>query len=208
MLELFLGKIEFIQPLITTLGIFSYLLVMLLASLESVPVFGTFTPGTLMLLMVGLIASQGQISLVLVVIFATLGGVIGDSAGYYLGRYGRGFIKDNEGILRTSHLEQGKSFFNKHGGKSVFIGRFVGPLRPIIPLIAGMTEMNFKRYIILNITSAFLWAFLYVNLGYFFGQQIKFMDSIISRLGLAATLLIVLVAGYVFYRNRKKSLGI
>ncbi len=208
MLELFLGKIEFIEPLIATLGIFSYLLVMLLASWESVPVFGTFTPGTLMLLMVGLIASQGQISLVLVVVFATLGGVIGDSAGYYLGRYGRGFIKDNEGVLRTSHLEQGKAFFNKHGGKSVFIGRFVGPLRPIIPLIAGMTVMNFKRYIFLNVTSAFLWAFLYLSLGYYFGQHIKFIDSVISRVGLIATLLIVLGGLYVFYRHRKKSLGI
>lgn len=208
MLELFLGKIEFIQPLIATLGIFSYLLVMLLASLESVPVFGTFTPGTLMLLMVGLIASQGQISLALVVIFATIGGVIGDSAGYYLGKYGSRFIKDNEGILKTSHLEQGQVFFNKHGGKSVFIGRFVGPLRPIIPLIAGMIKMNFKRYIVLNVTSAFLWAFLYVNLGYYFGHQIKFIDSVISRVGLIASLVVVTGVVYVFYRHRKKSLGI
>jgi membrane protein DedA with SNARE-associated domain len=208
MLELFVGKIEYLQPIIVVLGLWSYLLIMLLSALESAPVLGTFTPGTLVLLFYGLLASQGQLNILPIILFATLGGVLGDTCGYFLGKYGRRFVREHKGLLQKGHLDIGQVYFSKHGGKSVFAGRFIGPIRPIIPMVAGMVEMNFKKFFFLNITSAFLWAFLYVNLGFIFGNQIEFIDSIISKLGLVASIIIVSVAGYYFHKYRKKSLSV
>lgn len=206
MLELFAGKLDILGPFILALGFWVYACIVLLSALESAPVLGTFTPGTLMLLFLGFLVSQGQLSFVPVILFATLGGVIGDTAGYFVGKYGRSFIKENKGLLRTGHLESGKTYFSKHGGKSVFLGRFIGPIRPIIPLVAGMVHMSFRRFALLNVSSAFLWASLYVALGYIFGNQIELIDSIVSRVGAVATALIVLVCGYLFHIHRKKKL--
>ncbi len=204
MLELFVGKIDVLAPLLLSLGLWVYAFVFLLAILESAPVLGTFTPGTLMLLFIGLLCSQGHILVLPAILFATLGGIAGDSAGYYLGRYGRNFIKENKGLLRTGHLDIGKTYFYKHGGKSVFLGRFIGPIRPIIPLIAGMVHMSFRRFFVLNVASALLWASLYIACGFLFGNHIEFIDSLISKIGLVTTLIIGCAAIYFFNKYRKE----
>ncbi|HEY1037500.1 MAG TPA: DedA family protein [Candidatus Paceibacterota bacterium] len=203
MLELFVGKIDVLAPIIMSLGIWLYAVIFAFAVFESAPVIGTFTPGTLVLLLLGFLGSLGQLELLPALIFATLGAIAGDSAGYFLGKYGRGFIKENKGLLRTGHLDIGKAYFYKHGGKSVFLGRFVGPIRPIIPLVAGMVHMSFRRFFLLNVSSALLWAALYIALGYTFGNQIELIDSMVSRVGLGATMVVVLAAGYAFHRYRK-----
>jgi undecaprenyl-diphosphatase len=195
-----------VLPVVNQIGLWFYIIVVLVALLESTILIGTFVPGTVILLFFGFTASQGDISLLWVICATILGAVIGDFISYAFGRYGSGFVQENKGLLRVSHVEIGKAFFVKHGGKSVLLGRFVGPLRQIIPFIAGAVHMPYLRFIYLNVTGAFLWAVSYVLLGYYFGANWKLIDKIVSRVGIVLSLLLVIGVAYAFHYRRKKRL--
>lgn len=197
-----------VLPVVAQIGIWFYILVALMALLESTILIGTFVPGTVILLFFGFTASQGEVSLLGVIVATSIGAVIGDFISYGFGRYGRGFVHDNKGLLRMSHVEVGKAFFVKHGGKSVLLGRFVGPLRQIIPFIAGAVHMPYWRFIYLNVTGAFLWAISYIILGYYFGANWKLIDTVISRVGIAFSILIIVGILYAFHKRRNKKLEV
>jgi undecaprenyl-diphosphatase len=177
-----------------------------MALLESTFLIGTFVPGTVILLFFGFTASQSDISLSWVIIATSIGAVMGDFISYFIGRYGIGFVKENKGFLRISHIEIGKAFFGKHGGKSVLLGRFVSPLRQIIPFIAGAVHMSYRRFIYLNVAGAFLWAICYVLLGYYFGANWQLIDKVIKRVGIIVTAMLVGAAIYFFNRRRERRL--
>jgi membrane protein DedA with SNARE-associated domain len=107
--------------------------------------------------------------------------------------------------MRDGFLEKGKVFFENHGGKSVFLGRFMGPLRPIIPFVAGAMHMRVRRFLFWNITSAFFWSIFYLYLGYFFGEVWASVEKWTGRisLGLIAIFLIA-VAIHFYYKYRGK----
>ncbi len=189
-------------PSIASHGHWVYAIVFLSTIIESTPVIGTFTPGTLFLLFFGYMAGQGYGHLGIYILFITLGGVAGDIAAYLLGKYGKRFFKEHNKILKLGHLEAGKAFFARHGGKSVFFGRFVGVVRPIVPLVAGSVGMSWRRFLGWNILSAFLWATLYTSLGYFFGTHFRYIDDIISNVGLFLTF--CLVVGACIYWKKDK----
>ncbi len=193
-----------IIPLIDAMGNWFYVLMFLIAVIESTFLIGTFIPGTIVMLFFGFAASQGHISILWTIFFTALGAIVGDFISYYIGRYGRSFIKENKGLLRMSHIEIGKAFFLKHGGKSVILGRFVSPIRQIIPFVAGMVHMSYRRFIYLNIFGAILWAVAYLCLGFYFGAYWRFIDKIVSRIGLIITLACVAISLYVFHFQRER----
>jgi membrane protein DedA with SNARE-associated domain len=155
--------------LIQQLGVWGYAIIFLIAMLESLVVFGIFIPGTVFMLFAGLLSSQGYMNIGILILITTIGSILGDSLGYNLGIHGNKFFKDENYFLKISYLEWGEKFFQEHGGKSVFLARFVGPLRPIVPFIAGLSKMPQPQFLFWNITSAFLWSVLYLLAGYFFG---------------------------------------
>lgn len=195
-----------ILPVVNQIGGWFYVIVAAVALLESTIIVGTFVPGTIILLFFGFTASQGDISLFWVIMATSIGAVVGDFISYYVGRFGSGFIKENKGLLRTSHVDIGKAFFAKHGGVSVLLGRFVSPIRQIIPFIAGAVHMTYQRFLYLNITGAFLWAISYILLGYYFGANWRLIDKIIARVGIVITLILVGAAIYFFNRRRERRL--
>ncbi len=182
-----------------------FIIAFLATILESTPVLGTFTPGTLFLLFFGYIASMQDVNLALVVLVATLGSITGDVIGYLLGRYAGGWMVKHKKILKIGHIEQGRAFFSKHGGKSILIGRFVGPIRPMVPLIAGSVHMRFSTFIFWNILGGFLWSTLYLTLGYFFGAYAREIEHVVSRTGLIILGVGVMIGVwyYVKYKKRK-----
>ncbi len=195
-----------VLPVVDQIGIWFYILAGLIAFIESTIILGTFIPGTVILLFFGFTASQGDVKLIWVLLAITLGAVLGDFISYAIGRYGTGFIKENKGLLRTSHIDIGKAFFVKHGGKSVILGRFISPIRQVIPFIAGVVFMPQKRFMYLNICGALLWSISYILVGYYFGTNWNLIEKIISRIGIVLTLVLVVGGIYLFNRNRKKRL--
>lgn len=182
-----------IIPIADSIGLYTYAIVFMVAALESTPIIGTFTPGTLMLVFFGFLVSMTNVLLIPCIFAAVLGAVVGDYVGYLLGRYGSRFFKEHKGLLRLSHLELGKAYFAKHGGKSIFIGRFVGPIRPIVPLVAGATRMSMRRFLPLNIASALLWATLLITVGYFVGEQWRSAEHIFAPISILGGIIIVAV---------------
>lgn len=142
-----------------------------LAFIESAPFIGLFIPGATLIYVGGIIASQGALNTWDIIVFATIGAIIGDFFSYLLGRWGGNWIKDKK-IINQSLLNKGEYFFLKYGNKSVFWGRFFGPVRAIIPFIAGLSKMKKAPFVFWNILSATGWAMLNVFTGYFSGTII------------------------------------
>ena len=182
-----------------------YVLVFVAAILESTPVIGTFTPGTMFLLLFGVVAGKGYGSLGLMITLSTIGGVIGDLLSYILGKYGRRFFKEHNRILKLSHIESGEAFFAKYGRRSIIFGRFVGPIRPIVSLIAGAIRMPLGRFLLWNIPGALVWSGLYITLGYAFGSNVALIERVMSRVGAVFSLAVLIAAGiYIYFRKRSK----
>ena len=168
---------NFLLPTLEGLGRLGYWLVLLISFLESLPFIGTIFPGSTLVIFAGLLASQGHFSIFILIFFAAVGAILGDVLSYFLGTRGKDFFKNENKFLKLSHLEKGEEFFRKHGNKSVFLGRFIGFLRPIVPFVAGLSKMDKAKFLLWNITSAFLWSIFYLSIGYFFGGAIDIIGK-------------------------------
>jgi len=164
---------DFLNSLLPTIEhfrILGYWIVLFVSLLESLAFVGIAVPGTIFIVLVGFVSSKGLLDLGDLIWFSAIGAIIGDVLSYYLGSHIKKFFKDDSKIFKSRYLEKGKSFFNKYGGRSIFLGRFVGPIRPIIPFVAGMFKMDKKKFLSWNIFSGFIWATTFLLIGYFFGQ--------------------------------------
>lgn len=176
--------LNFLTPTIESLGGFGYWLVFLIAFCESFAFVGTLIPGSILIYLVGFLSARGYFDIITLIWFTTAGAILGDGSSYLLGTKGKDFFKNENKLLKLSHLEKGEEFFRKHGPKSVFLGRFIGPLRPIIPFIAGLSRMDRKTFFLWNISSAFLWSVSHLLVGYFFGGAIDVIEAWTTRAGI------------------------
>lgn len=137
---------------------------------ESLVILGLIIPGTVMMTAVGTLAGAGIINPWQTMVWAILGAIAGDSLSYRIGYHFRERLPQTWPFRKYPQvLGKGEEFFKKHGGKSVFIGRFVGPVRPVVPVIAGMLSMKPSKFLIANVVSAFLWAPFYMFPGMLLG---------------------------------------
>ncbi len=147
------------------------LMVALISLLESLALVGLLVPGVVLITAAASLAGHEAIALPWLTGAALLGAILGDSISYLLGYHHREQVTNRWPLsIHPEWLERGVLFFERYGIHSVFIGRFVGPVRPIIPLIAGMMRMPKRTFLWANITSAALWAPAYVLPGYLLGR--------------------------------------
>lgn len=179
----------------------SYWVVGLVALLESVVVVGFVMPGALVVVLAGFLAAKGVVDVGGIVLFAAVGAVIGDVVSYYLGRRGATFFKEGNRLLTPRLLARGETFLKNHGDKGIFLGRFLGPIRPLVPFVAGMFNMSKVRFLIWNILSAIVWAGLYALLGFFFGHAWQVIAIWSTRA--VIFLLAILIVLFVIYLIRR-----
>ena len=182
-----------------------YSLVFIVSFLESFAFVGEFVPGAVFSVGSGYLASKGVINIYTTIASAVLGAVFADIASFYLAVWFYGDFKD-KAILRKHDkiIEKGIEFFKKYGGISVFFGRFVGALRPVVPFLAGVFKMNRLEFFIWAITSGILWGIAYVGVGYFFGSRWGYVSSVLSRVN-TSVLLILLLIGVLYLLRSKKN---
>ncbi len=166
--------------------------VFLVALSESLVVVGLVVPGTVLMFGIGVLVGSGNLGLWETLVWAFAGAVVGDGLSFWLGRHFRDHIR-NWWPFRAhpQMLVRGEAFFLRHGGKSVLIGRFVGPVRPVIPAVAGMMGMAPGKFLVVNLVSALLWAPAYLLPGIAFGTSLALASQVATRLAL----FIVLVVG-------------
>lgn len=164
---------DYIQPVTIWLHAhphWAILFTFLISFTESLAVIGSLIPGSVIMTAIGILAGSGVIRIDLTLIAATAGAIAGDSFSYLIGNV---FSERLMTIWPFNHypalIAYGKDYFSRHGGKSVLIGRFVGPIRAIIPVIAGMMRMPHIRFFVANFVSAILWSFIYIIPGVLIG---------------------------------------
>ncbi|MSR71694.1 MAG: DedA family protein [Candidatus Taylorbacteria bacterium] len=197
---------EFLTLLLPTfqhLGVWGYWVVALVSLLESLAFVGAVIPGAIIVVLAGFMSAQGYFDFGDLIWFAAIGAILGDSLSYYLGTRGTKLFRAENKLLKLNHLAKSEQFFKKYGNKSIFLGRFIGPIRAIVPFVAGLSKMNQWSFLLWNVTSAFLWAVVHLLLGYFFGGAIKTIEIWSSRIGifLFSFFLLLAVVWFIVKKN-------
>lgn len=159
------------------------LMIFAVAAGESLALVGMVIPGVAIMLGVGTLIGLGALDLYSALIWAALGAIAGDGISYWLGKHYNQQLKHMWPLTRYPELiTRGEVFFLKHGGKSVVFGRFFGPIRAIVPAIAGILGMSPLRFYLANIISALAWAPLVILPGVVFGASLTLATEVASRL--------------------------
>lgn len=166
--------------------------VFLVTGTESLAIVGLFMPGTFLMFGIGALIALDALALWPTLVWATAGAVVGDAVSFWLGHHYHMRLRVMWPFRRYPVLlNRGVAFFHRHGGKSVAIGRFIGPVRPVLPLVAGMLGMRPIRFLLVDIPSAAVWAPVFILPGVAFGASLQLAAEVATRL---AVLLILLVA--------------
>jgi len=175
--------------------------IVVIAFLESLALAGVFIPGVVLLFGVSALAGGNILDVYSTIGCAFIGAIMGDGISFFIGKCLKQRIKQLWPFNRyPDWIDNGESYFSRHGGKSIVIGRFVGPIRPVMPLIAGTMDMPTSRFIVINLASALAWAPVYVLPGYAFGASLYWgtqfpaeFKSLVLYLAIAASLIFLVL---------------
>jgi undecaprenyl-diphosphatase len=176
-----------------------YVVVGLMATLESAAFVGLAVPGETALLVGGFLAYQGSASLPLMMVVAALGAVVGDSIGYEIGhRFGPPLKASRLGQrVGDDRWHRAEAYLARKGGRAVFLGRFIGVLRALVPTIAGLSGMPYRRFLVWNALGGLIWGPTFVFLGYVAGSSYKRVETFAGRASLVLLIVVVIVAAVV-----------
>jgi len=170
-----------------------YGLVALLVFGEAALFLGFILPGETAVLVAGVVASQGHVNVVIVAALVVAAAITGDSVGYAIGRrYGESLMKLPVLRRRRGALERALEGLRRRGPIYVFIGRFTAFLRAVMPGLAGMSRMNYRRFLIANALGGLLWGVAFTLLGYFAGTALTRIEKYASWVGLAVLIAMIL----------------
>lgn len=194
-----------LEDISNTLGAWTYLLVGLFAFAETGAFVGLVVPGETVMLLGGAVAGQGAIDIYLLIAIAWFAAWLGDTTSFFLGRkLGRNFVLDHGPKVGISHerFEKVEDYFGRHGGKTIFIGRFISLVRAFAPFIAGSSGMQYRAFVPYSILGTGLWATAHILVGYFFSRSIETAGKYAAKGAFLLATLIVIVVGIVFlYRH-------
>ena len=171
-MDLFLHLDEHLNQIVTTYGVWTHLILFAIVFAETGLVVTPFLPGDSLLFAAGALAALGSLDLWLLVVLLIGAAILGDTVNYWVGAWiGPRAFSGNVRFLRKDYLERTHAFYEKHGGKTIILARFVPIIRTFAPFVAGVGAMSYPRFILYNVTGALLWVGLFVPLGYFFGNM-------------------------------------
>ena len=169
---------------------------------------GFFLPGDSLLVTAGLLATQSQfgLNIWLLGILLTIAAIVGNSLGYAIGRYTgpRLFTRDDSLLFRKKHLLRAQAFYEKHGGKTLVIARFMPIVRTFVPVVAGFASMNLRAYTAYNVLGAVLWIWSMLFIGYFLGSTIPGVEDHITQIVLIVIFISLLPGIITWMRERNR----
>ncbi|MCS4533122.1 DedA family protein [Neisseria montereyensis] len=196
-MEFFSAIIDFIlhidqhlTELSSQYGAWIYAILFLIIFCETGLVVTPFLPGDSLLFASGGIAAIGEMNIHVMVLLLTLAAVLGDAANFLIGKYfgAKLFANPDSKVFKRSYLDKTHQFYEKYGGKTIIIARFVPIVRTFAPFVAGMANMHYGRFIRFNIIGAVLWVVLFSYAGYFFAN----IPVVKNNLGLVLGAIIVI----------------
>ena len=196
--DLLHGDLRSVIEAIGLIGIFA------IVFLESGMMVGFFFPGDSLLFTAGFLASQGFFNIWVLALGSFVFAVLGDSIGYAIGhKYGkRLFSKEDSLLFHKDHLKKAESFYEKHGGKTIILARFIPVIRAFAPVVAGIGRMKYRTFVAYNLVGAFFWAIGMSFLGYFLGNVIPDVDKYL--LPIIAFIILASVAPAIYHIVKEK----
>lgn len=187
-------------------GAWIYGLLFVIVFCETGLVFTPFLPGDSLLFVAGTLAGVGAINVHLLVVLLIVAAVLGDSLNFSIGRWlgPRVFRMEESWFFSRKHLDRAKAFYDRHGGKTVVIARFVPIVRTYAPFVAGVGAMDYRRFLLFNVGGAVLWVVLLCYAGYLFGN-IPVVRNNITKVIFGIIILSVLPVVVEYLRARKDS---
>lgn len=178
--------------IITTYGFATYAILFVIIFIETGLVFTPFLPGDSLLFAAGAFAALGSLNIFSLLILLILAAILGDTCNYWIGHFfGERLVENPKVPINRNHIEETQKFFDKHGGKTIILARFVPIVRTFAPFVAGIGKMSYKHFISYNIIGGIAWVLLATLTGYFFGN-IAFVKENFSLIILAVILISVL----------------
>ena len=198
--------VDFLVPYLNQYG---YATLLLLTFLETSAFLGLVAPGETIIVLCGFYAYRGVLDPWIVAAVAIGGAILGDQAGYLLGRtYGHGLIKrfGKYVLFDVKRLRATERYYERHGGKTVLIGRFTSILRSFGPVVAGISRMPYSTFLRWSVISCIIWGATFTILGYFFGKSWQVIEEYLGWGGVVAFVIGVAVVLWFLHRKREHEL--
>jgi membrane-associated protein len=199
---------KYLNLLVQQYGILTYLIIFLIIFMETGLVVTPFLPGDSMLFAAGAIAAMGAMNIFTLLIVVYIAAVVGDTVNYYIGKKLGSKILEKEEIrfINKEYLKKAQAFYEKHGSMTIVLARFIPIIRTFAPFVAGIGEMNYKKFIPYNMLGGGLWVTLFLCGGYFFGN-LPFIEKHFSYVLIAIILISIFPAVIAIIKEKRKKGG-
>lgn len=191
--------------IIRNYGVLTHLILFLIIFAETGFVFTPFLPGDSLLFAAGAFAALGSLHLTWLLLILFAAAVLGDTVNYWIGHFFGQKIVDNPKIpfINQEHIDKTQDFYKKHGGKTIFLARFVPIVRTFAPFVAGVGKMHYGKFISYNIFGGFVWTFAFILAGYFFGNLPSVKENF--SLVILAIIIISVLPLFIEYLKSKRN---
>lgn len=185
---------DHLVELVSTYGTETYLFLFLIIFVETGVVIMPFLPGDSLIFAGAALSANGSLNIFILFFVVFFAAVIGDTVNYHIGKaFGNKLINWNNRFIKKEYIEKTSHFFERHGGKSIIIARFVPIIRTFAPFVAGIGKMHYLKFLSYNVIGAVLWVLLFCIAGFFFGN-IPFVKDNFSIVIIAIILISLLPA--------------
>ena len=204
LIDLFLHFDKHLNEVIIQYGALTYVILFLIIFAETGLVITPFLPGDSLIFAAGTFAAIGSFEVNLLFVILTAAAILGDTVNYWIGHYigPKVFHKESK-YIKKEYLERTHQFYEKYGGKTIIIARFVPIIRTFAPFVAGVGSMTYSKFILYNITGGVLWVALFAYAGYFFGN-IPIIKNNFSFVIIVIIIISILPGVIEYFRHRKK----
>lgn len=197
-----------LNEIISQYGVLTYFILFIIIFAETGFVVTPFLPGDSLIFAAGTFAALGSLDVTILFILLTVAAIGGDTVNYWIGHYiGPRVFKEERKFIKKEYLDRTHAFFEKYGGKTIIIARFVPIVRTFAPFVAGVGAMTYSKFIIYNVTGGIAWIAIFLFGGYYFGN-IPFVRNNFSIVIIAIIILSVLPGVIEFLRHRKKGTSV
>lgn len=200
--DLFLHLDEYMANIISQYGVWTYAILFMVVFMETGFVVTPFLPGDSLLFAAGTFAALGSMNVWLLMFLLIIAAIAGDTVNYWIGHY-LGDRAYNIKWIKKEYLDRTHAFFEKHGGKTIFLARFVPIVRTFAPFVAGMGRMSYSYFFSYNVFGGIVWVVLFTMLGYFFGN-IPFVKQNFELVILAIIFVSVVPAVWEAWKARRE----
>ena len=202
LIDLFLHLDEHLANIINQYGTWTYAILFLIIFMETGFVVTPFLPGDSLLFAAGTLAPLSDLNIWLIIVLLIIAAIAGDTVNYWIGHY-LGERAYNIKWIKKEYLDRTHAFFQKHGGKTIFLARFVPIVRTFAPFVAGMGKMSYSYFFSYNVFGGIIWVALFTLLGYFFGN-LEFVKKNFELVIIAIILISVVPAVWEAWKARQE----